>query len=162
MFRKLLATPHDPTATVLRITLGVIFFAHGAQKMLGWFGGNGYEATIAGFTGHLGIPYPLAVLAILAEFLGGLGLIVGLLGRVAAFGIACVMIVAAAKVHAPYGLFINWSGTQAGQGIEFHLLALAMAVAIIIRGSGAWSIDHMLSRGTTISGTLPRQATARL
>ncbi|HWQ56453.1 MAG TPA: DoxX family protein [Bryobacteraceae bacterium] len=144
MFRRLVKTQNHWLPLVLRLTLGIVFFAHGAQKMLGWWGGGGFSATMGGFTG-MGIPAPFAFLAIAAEFFGGLGLIVGFLGRIAAFGVACVMLVAIVMVHAPNGLFINWGGTQPGHGFEFHLLALALSVAIIRLGSGAVSVDWAIS-----------------
>lgn len=131
--------------TLLRLVVGVIFFAHGAQKMLGWFGGFGYSGTMHAFTGS-GIPAPLAFLAIAAEFFGGLGLIFGLLGRLAAFGINVNMLVAIATVHAKNGLFMNWAGNQRGEGFEYHLLVLAITLAIIVRGSGALSLDRLIGR----------------
>ncbi len=144
MVRKLIATDNDTATTVLRLVLGLVFFAHGAQKMLGWFGGYGFSGTMGFFTGMLHIPAPFAFLAIAAEFFGGLGLIFGLLTRVAAFGIFCNMIVAVAMVHHQFGLFMNWAGTQKGEGYEFHLLALAALVFLMIRGAGAASVDRML------------------
>ena len=146
MFRKLFNTPNDFSLTILRLAMGCIFFAHGAQKALGWWGGNGFKGTMDVFTHGLNIPAPFAVLAIAAEFLGGLGLVVGLLGRVAAFGILCNMVVAIKMVHFKNGLFMNWSGTQKGEGFEFHILAIAIALAIIIRGAGALSFDRLLTR----------------
>jgi putative oxidoreductase len=146
MFRKLINTTGDPVITILRLVLGVIFFAHGAQKALGWFGGYGFSGTMGFFTNAMHIPAPLAFLAICAEFLGSIGLILGLLSRVAAFGIACNMLVAVVMVHWQFGLFANWAGTQKGEGIEYHLLALAIALAIMIKGSGAFSIDRALSK----------------
>jgi len=146
VLRKLLQTEDDVAALVLRLALGIVIFPHGAQKALGWFGGFGFSGTMGFFTGTLGIPALLAFLAILAEFAGSLGLIVGLLGRVAAFGIACNMVVAALMVSLPHGFFMNWSGKQAGEGIEFHLLALGIAIALMIRGSGAASVDGILAR----------------
>lgn len=146
MFRKLLSTDRDLALTAIRAVLGLVFFAHGAQKMLGWFGGYGFSETMTLFTQKLGIPAVLAFLAIAAEFFGGLGLLVGLLSRIAAFGIACNMVVAMALVHAQNGLFMNWFGKQQGEGIEFHLLALALAVAIMMRGAGAYSLDRLLRR----------------
>jgi putative oxidoreductase len=145
MFRKLLATSDDWTLTLLRLVLGVVFFAHGAQKMLGWFGGHGFSATMGSFT-HGGIPAPLAFLAIAAEFFGGMGLVVGLLSRVAAFGIVVNMVVAVLTVHLPNGLFMNWTGAQKGEGFEYHLLAIAIGIAILVRGGGAVSMDRALSR----------------
>src|SRR6185369_1585145 len=111
MLRKILQTPDDPLLLVLRVVLGFVFFAHGAQKVVGWFGGPGFDPTFRAFTG-MGIPAPLAVLAMMAEFLGGIGLIIGLFSRVAALGIGINMVVAIALVHAPNGLFMNWTGNQ--------------------------------------------------
>jgi len=145
MFRKLLATPNDLTLTVVRLVLGVTFFAHGAQKMLGWFGGHGFEGTMAFFTQQMGIPAPLAFLAICAEFFGGLGLIFGLLSRIAALGIMANMVVAVAKVHSANGFFMNWTGQQKGEGFEYHLLAIALLIVVLVKGSGALSIDRALA-----------------
>lgn len=146
MFYKLIGTKNDAYLTVLRLVLGVIFFAHGAQKALGWFGGAGFTGTMGFFTQGMHIPAPFAFLAIMAEFLGGLGLIFGLLTRVAAFGVLVNMIVAILMVHSPNGLFMNWSGAQKGEGIEYHLLVLAITVVLILHGAGAWSVDRILAR----------------
>jgi putative oxidoreductase len=145
-FRRLLDTPDDHTLTLLRAILGVVFFAHGAQKVLGWFGGNGFEATLGFMTHTMRIPAVFAVLAVLAEFLGGIGLILGLLSRIAAFAIAIEMAVAMAMVHLPNGFFMNWTGNQRGEGFEYHLLAIATAIMIVVRGAGAWSIDRLWER----------------
>lgn len=158
MFRKLLATSNDWTLTVLRLIAGVIFFAHGAQKALGWFGGYGFSGTMGFFTQQMHIPAAFAFLAICAEFLGGMGLILGLLGRVAAFGIACNMVVAVLMVHAANGLFMNWSGQQKGEGFEFHLLALATMLVLMVRGSGPLSVDHALSGESQVRPPLRRAA----
>jgi len=144
--RKILSTSNDFTLTILRLLVGIVFFAHGAQKMLGWFGGYGFHGTMGFFT-HSGIPAPLAFLAISAEFFGGLGLLVGLLGRIAAFGIMCNMIVAILTVHIHNGFFMNWFGNQKGEGYEYHLLAIAGLLVILIKGAGALSLDHALSGG---------------
>src|SRR5713226_3545854 len=103
----LLHTPFSLAALIVRIALGVVNFPHGAQKVLGWFDGPGFKATLEQFNKEMGIPTPLAVLAMAAEFLGSIGLIVGCLTRIAAFGIACTMIVAALMVHLRFGFFIN-------------------------------------------------------
>src|SRR5215472_16223421 len=145
MLRKLFATDDDVATAVLRLVLGVVFFAHGAQKMLGWFGGYGFSGTMGFFTGAMHIPAPFAFLAIAAEFFGGLGLILGFLARVAAFGIAVNMFVAISMVHSAFGFFMNWTGAQKGEGFEYHLLALAMTVFVIIRGAGAFSIDRTIA-----------------
>ena len=112
--------------------------------MLGWFGGYGFSGTMGYFT-HSGIPAPLAFLAIAAEFFGGIGLVIGILSRVAAFGIVVNMLVAVLTVHLPFGLFMNWFGAQKGEGIEYHLLAIALGIAILVMGGGAASIDRALS-----------------
>jgi putative oxidoreductase len=144
MLRWIVGTDGDWAVTVVRIVLGVVFFAHGAQKALGWFGGTGLRSTVRIFRDNLHIPVPLAVLSIAAEFLGGLGLIVGLLSRVAALGIAIVMLVALIAVHRRFGFFMNWYGEKEGHGIEYHLLVLALALAVIIRGAGPLSLDEVL------------------
>lgn len=159
MMQKLIGTTDDYAATVTRVVLGAVMFPHGAQKVLGWFGGYGFGPTLDAFTTQIGIPAPLALLAFAAEFLGGLGLIAGLFGRVAAFGVLSVMTVAA-TMHLQNGFFMNWTGTQGGEGYEFHLLAGAMAVAVILKGSGALSLDRLLSRDApaAVREALPRAA----
>ena len=143
MLHWLLQTDSSLTGLILRVTLAVVMFPHGAQKVFGWFGGHGFKGTMKSFTGS-GIPTVFALLAIAAESLGPLGLAVGLLTRVAAFGIACVMLVAIVIVHRPNGFFMNWEGNQKGEGFEYHLLALALAISLIIVGAGAWSLDGAL------------------
>lgn len=142
--KRLLTTSNDVSLTILRLVLGVVFFAHGAQKMLGWFGGFGFHGTM-GFLTHAGVPAPIAFLVICIEFFGGLGLIVGLLTRIAALGVGVDMIGAIFMVHLPNGFFMNWTGSQKGEGFEFHLLAIAVAAALLLRGAGKFSIDHTLS-----------------
>jgi len=145
MIRKLIGTDNDAATTILRGVLGVSFFVHGAQKLLGWFGGYGFTGTMGFFTGVMHIPAVFAFLAIAAEFFGGLGLIFGLLTRVAAFGIFANMVVAVAMVHRQFGFFMNWTGTQKGEGYEYHLLVLAITAFLMIRGAGAASVDRLLS-----------------
>ena len=145
MFRKLVSTSNDYTLTIVRLVLGVTFFMHGAQKMLGWFGGYGFHATMGFFTQQMGIPAPLAFLAICAEFFGGLGLLVGLLSRIAALGIIVNMLVAIVTVHHVNGFFMNWTGQQKGEGFEYHLLAIALAIVVLVKGSGAISIDRAIA-----------------
>jgi len=146
MFARLLRTNNDWVLTIARLVLGVVFVFHGSQKVIpGAFGGPGFTETMAMFTQGMGIPAPLAFLAIAAEFGGGIALILGLLGRVGALGIVCVMGVAIAKVHAHVGFSMNWSGKQAGEGYEYHLLAIALALVILVKGSGAMSIDRCLT-----------------
>jgi len=142
--KRLLNTSNDVSLTFLRLVLGVVFFAHGAQKMLGWFGGYGFHGTM-GFFEHLGMPAPVGFLVICIEFFGGLGLIVGLLTRIAALGIGVEMIGAIFMLHLPNGFFMNWAGNQKGEGFEYHLLAIAIAGTLLLRGAGKFSADHALS-----------------
>jgi putative oxidoreductase len=146
LWERFLATPADPAATVARVVLGAVILPHGAQKLLGWFGGHGFEGTMGYFTGTLGMPAAVALLVILAESLGALALVLGFAGRFMALGIAAVMAGAVVLAHAPNGFFMNWTGTQAGEGFEFHLLAIALAAVVALRGSGAWSIDRLALR----------------
>src|SRR5580692_12446380 len=145
MIGKIVSTDDSIATAILRLALGVTFFAHGAQKMLGWFGGFGFSGTMGFFTGMMHIPAPLAFLAICAEFFGGMGLIIGFLTRIAAFGIATNMVVAIATVHHAFGFFMNWNGNQKGEGFEFHLLVLAITIFLMIRGAGAFSVDRAIS-----------------
>ncbi|HXV20086.1 MAG TPA: DoxX family protein [Desulfuromonadales bacterium] len=146
MLDKLLGTTDDVSSTILRITLGLVIFPHGAQKLLGWFGGYGFAGTMHHFTENMGIPYLFALLAVLAESFGALGLVVGLGTRIAALGVGATIGVAALMVHVPYGFFMNWSGKQAGEGFEYHLLVVGMALALVIRGGGKWSLDRILAK----------------
>ena len=146
MFRKLLKTENDAAALVLRLGLGIVMFPHGAQKVFGWFGGYGLAGTWGFMTGQMHIPAVFAALAIIAEFAGSLGLIVGLLGRVAAFGLGVEMALAAfLGGHVANGFFMNWSGHQAGEGFEYHILVVVIALAVMIKGSGALSLDRLVS-----------------
>jgi putative oxidoreductase len=146
MFYKLIQTDDDSAGLILRVLLGIVFFPHGAQKLLGWFGGHGFSGTMGFFTENMGIPAVFAFLAIMAESLGSVALLTGFMTRIAALGIGTVMVVAVLTVHLPYGFFMNWFGNQKGEGFEFHLLAIAIAIALIIKGGGKWSIDRLLSK----------------
>ena len=145
MLSKLIRTDDDRAAMVARLVLALVVFPHGAQKALGWFGGFGVAGTV-GFMESLGIPAALAWLAITAEFLGSILLVIGLLGRVAAFGIMANMIVATLTVHLPNGFFMNWTGQQRGEGFEFFLLGIGLALVVIMKGSGALSADRAMTR----------------
>lgn len=141
----LLKTNNSFAPTLARLTLGIVFFPHGAQKVLGWFGGYGFNSTMHAFTGQMHIPVVFAFLAIMAEFLGSLGLITGFLSRIAALGIATNMVVAIALIHHVNGFFMNWYGNQKGEGIEYHLLVLGLALIVMIYGAGKASVDNMIA-----------------
>jgi len=144
---KLLQTNDDLMLTLVRVVLGIVFFAHGAQKLLGWYGGFGFSATVGAFL-KMGMPLAVAYFAIFVEFFGGLSMIFGLLSRLGGLGIAAEMCGAVATVHFHNGLFMNWYGMQKGEGFEYHLLAIAIAVVIMIRGAGALSLDRMIAAKT--------------
>jgi putative oxidoreductase len=147
MWKKLFQTNDDVVSLILRLMLGIVFFPHGMQKLLGWYGGYGFAGTMGFFTGKLDIPVVFAFLAIMAESLGSLGLISGLATRVAAFGVTVNMVVAVLMLHLPNGFFMNWFGNQKGEGYEFHLLVIAIGIALMIRGGGKWSVDRLIADG---------------
>lgn len=141
---RLLATDASWAPTVARVALGAVMLPHGLQKTLGLFGGYGFDATMGFFTDTMGIPAALAVLVILAESLGALALLAGAGTRVAALGIAAVMAGAVLTTHLSQGFFMNWSGAQAGEGFEYHLLALGLAAVAMMSGGGKASLDGWL------------------
>jgi putative oxidoreductase len=145
MWKKLVHTDNDIVPLILRVILGIVFYYHGMQKLTTMYGGYGFSGTMGFFTGKLGIPAAFAFLAIMAEGLGWAGLISGLLTRVAALGITVNMLVAVYMLHWQNGIFMNWFGNQKGEGFEYHLLAIAIGLALIIKGGGALSIDRALS-----------------
>jgi putative oxidoreductase len=151
MLKRFLRTDNDLAALFMRLALGLVMFPHGAQKVLGWWGGHGAAATIQGFS-RMGLPGFVTVLVMLAEFLGSLLLIFGFLTRLAAFAIACDMLAALLLVHMNIGFFMNWLGTQKGEGFEFHLLALGLAIALVIKGGGALSVDRAIAGGRDRTG----------
>lgn len=128
----------------IRLALGIVVFAHGAQKVLGWFGGAGFDKTIEIFTGQLSYPRWIVVLLMFIEFCGSIGLLLGLLTRLSALGIALAMTVCAYQNHLHHGFFMNWLGQQAGEGIEYHILVLGICVALMAQGGGGLALDHYL------------------
>src|SRR5580700_8121124 len=139
---------------VLRAFLAVVMFPHGAQKVLGWFGGSGFASAMASLSGKMGIPPAFAILAVLTEFLAPMALLVGFLTRIAAFAIGFDMLVAAILVHVHFGFFMNWLGKQKGEGVEFDLLLWAIALALIIQGAGAFSLDRVISANFETPGAV--------
>jgi putative oxidoreductase len=142
--RALTQTGDSWAPAVARIALGAVMLPHGAQKAFGWFGGGGLSATLGWFSQAMHVPAPLALLVVAAELIGAIALIAGLFTRFAAAGIGLVMLGAIAMVHAQHGFFMNWFGTQAGEGFEYHLLALGMAAALAIAGGGRGSLDRLI------------------
>jgi len=141
--KKILATTNNAMPLILRLTLGLVMLPHGLQKTFGLFGGQGFSATMDGMSHQF--PAFLAFLAIMAEFLGALGLLSGFLTRIAAFGIFCVMAVSVLKVHLPNGFFMNWAGKQAGEGFEYHWLVMGLCIALMAYGGGKFSVDGAIA-----------------
>ncbi|HLF45607.1 MAG TPA: DoxX family protein [Chitinophagaceae bacterium] len=142
--KKIFQTNESSAATILRIVLGIVLFPHGAQKLLGWFGGYGYSGTMGFLTGTAGLPWIIAFLVIMIEFFGALALILGFATRVVAVGVISLFTGIVFTSHLQNGFFMNWSGQLQGEGYEFHLLAIGMAVALLINGAGKWGVDSIL------------------
>ena len=154
---RLFRTQDDLTLTIARGMLALVFLAHGSQKVFGWFGGLGFSGTLALFEETMGIPPGLTMMAMAAEVLGGLGLLVGLLTRVAALGVLAVMIVAPIANGLYVRFFMNWTGRNAGEGYEYHLLAIALILVVLVHGAGAWSFDRVIAlRGSGVRTAWPR------
>jgi putative oxidoreductase len=144
--KKIFRTNESNASTIIRIVLGLILFPHGAQKMLGWFGGYGFNGTMGFLTGTAGLPWIMAFLVIAIEFFGAIALIVGFATRVVAVGIISLFTGIIATSHLQNGFFMNWYGNLKGEGYEFHLLIIGMAVALLVSGAGKWSVDYALQK----------------
>lgn len=144
--KRLLNTDHSYVSLLQRIALGLVILPHGAQKLLGWYGGFGFDASLNWFASTLHVPAAVAALVVFSDFFGSLALIAGAGTRIASFGATATMLGAIVMVHAPNGFFMNWFGTQAGEGFEFHLLALALSIPLMVKGAGAYSLDGLLAR----------------
>jgi putative oxidoreductase len=151
MIETLSGTHADWVVGIARIVLGVIFFAHGAQSMLGWYGGPGLARSMRTFTEQLHLPSTLAFLVLAGELFGGIGLIVGLFSRIAALVIMLTMVGAIVTVHFRFGLFLNWFGSQKGDGIEYHLLVITLALVVLVEGAGPFSLDSLLHKHGSLS-----------
>ena len=145
--RAVVATDAAAAPLVARVSLALVLLPHGAQHALGWFGGYGFRGTLAWMTDTLGFPAPAAALAIVVELLAPVALLFGLGGRLAALGLVGLML-GALSTHLPNGFFMNWFGAlpAGSEGFEYHLLAIALALVVVIDGSGAFSLDRRLAR----------------
>jgi putative oxidoreductase len=143
--RALFQTDEGWAGAILRVTLGLVMFPHGAQKLLGWFGGFGFDGTMGFFTQKMGVPWLIALLVIIAESFGSLALLAGFLTRFTAASLAVIMLGAIMMVHAPYGFFMNWFGQQQGEGYEYHVLIIGIAAALLFTGAGRWSVDGQIA-----------------
>jgi putative oxidoreductase len=141
-------TSGDFAPLILRLTLAIVFFPHGAQKVLGWFGGYGFTGTMGFFTAKMGLPYAIALLPVLTEFLAPFALAAGLFTRIAALAVGVDMLVAVIMVHGANGFFMNWFGNQKGEGYEYHLLVIGLALALVVQGAGRFSLDQAIASQT--------------
>jgi putative oxidoreductase len=153
--KKLFKNQQLLSTTFLRLTLAGVMFPHGAQKVLGLFGGYGFSATMGFFTDKMHIPALFAFLAILAEFGGSIALALGFVTRVAAFGIGATIAVAAMMVHFPNGFFMNWNVNQKGEGFEYHILVIGIALVLILQGAGRFALDNLIAKRFE-SNTVPK------
>ena len=158
----LFRTTRDPLTTIVRLTVALVLFPHGAQHVLGWFGGYGFQGTLGWMTGTLGFPAAFAVVALVTEIAAPIALLVGAGGRLAALGVIGLML-GALSTHVANGFFMNWFGTlpAGSEGFEYHILMIALAVVVAVRGSGAWSVDGLFAReGTRATPARPLRAAA--
>ena len=139
------ATDDGWAGLILRLTLGLVMFPHGAQKLLGWYGGFGFNGTMGFFTDVMHLPWIIAFLVIVGEFFGSLGLLIGFLTRLSAASLAVIMVGAIVTTHIPHGFFMNWFGKQQGEGFEYHLLVIGISLALLITGAGKWSVDRFIA-----------------
>ena len=152
LLQRLVATDSRVAPAIARLSLGLVILPHALQKTLGWFGGPGFSGAYEAFRTTMHIPGPLAFLAIFAELAGSIGLILGVLTRVSAVAVIAVMLGAIGIVHLPNGFFMNWSGLQAGEGFEYHLLAIALGIVCLLEGGGRVSVDRALTRWRPANG----------
>lgn len=146
MKNKIFNTNNDWTGLITRLTLGLILFPHGAQKMLGMFGGYGFSGTMSFFTGTLHLPWIVGFLVIIIEFVGSLSLIVGFASRVWSALIIVLFIGIIFTSHIDNGFFMNWFGNQKGEGYEYHLLIIGLSLATLVNGSGKYSVDSLITK----------------
>ncbi|MBC8288583.1 MAG: DoxX family protein [Nitrospinae bacterium] len=152
--KALFQTDQNSNNLIIRVILGLVIFPHGAQKLFGWFVGYGLEGTLGFFTNRLGVPMIVAILVILGESLGALGLIIGFLTRFCAAGVLIIMAGAIAMSHGANGFFMNWSGKQGGEGFEYHLLAIALCLPLLISGGGLFSADGIIAKRFFLPNTI--------
>lgn len=144
MLENIFAVNGNITGLIVRLTIAIILFPHGAQKLLGWFGGFGYKGTMSFFTNNVHLPYFVGLSVILLEFFGPILLAAGFATRIVALGITGLMLGIIITSHLQNGFFMNWLGNQQGEGFEFHLLVIGLSIALIIEGAGRFSIDGYL------------------
>jgi len=143
--KSIFKTNNDYTGPILRLTIAMVLFPHGAQKLLGWFGGYGFTGTMQFFTDTRGLPWLVGFLVIIIEFFGSLLLLLGLGSRILAAAVAILCIGIIFTSHLQHGFFMNWFSNQKGEGYEYFLLLIGLSIALLINGSGKFSVDKLLS-----------------
>jgi putative oxidoreductase len=146
LVKTLLTTNPNIGFSIARLVLGVVIFPHGAQKLLGLFGGLGYSGTIDLFTTQMGLPSMVAFSIIIIEFFGSISLILGLFSRFWALSLSGMFLGIIFTTQLEHGFFMNWFGNQAGEGFEYSLLVIGLALSILVNGSGKWSIDNLITK----------------
>lgn len=147
MNQGLIKTNNSLAAFLIRLGLAIVIFPHGAQKVLGWFGGAGFQGTLEGMTAGAGLPLIIVILVMLIEFIGPILLLIGLFTRYTAFCMFALFVGIIFFAHIEQGFFMNWGGQNPGEGYEYHLLVLAMSLALVSAGGGRWSVDRALMKG---------------
>lgn len=146
LFKKLITTHPNLGFSIARLTLGLVIFPHGAQKLLGLFGGYGYQSTMESLTTQMGLPSIVAFSVIMIEFFGSFSLVLGLFSRFWAISLAGMFTGIIITTQLEHGFFMNWYGNQAGEGCEYSLLVIGLALTVLVNGSGKWSIDSIISK----------------
>lgn len=157
--KTLFQTDERWAPVILRVMLALVIFPHGAQKLLGWYGGNGFEGTMGFFTQQMGLPWVIAFLVIMGESVGALALAAGFMTRFTAASLGIIMLGAIVTVHWSNGFFMNWFGQQAGEGFEYHLLVIGMGLSLMVTGAGKWSVDHVIGKWFSRKETLHASGT---
>lgn len=153
MKAQIFKTGSDWTGFITRLTIGLIMFPHGAQKVFGWFGGPGFTGEMAFFTETLGIPFVFAFLVIVIEFFGAVSLIIGFASRIWSVAMIILFIgIIFVGGHTDQGFFMNWFGNQKGEGYEYHLLVIGLCLATLVNGSGRYSVDQLIYEKLPVSG----------
>ncbi len=146
MKNKIFNTNNDWAGFVTRLTVGLVLFPHGAQKMLGMFGGDGFSGTLNFFTTQMGLPWIIALSIIIIEYFGSIALIVGFASRLWSLAIIFLFIGIIIATQFENGFFMNWFGTQKGEGFEYSLLLIGASIAVLVNGSGKYAIDNLLTK----------------
>jgi putative oxidoreductase len=144
--KNIFKTNNDWTGLILRLTIAIVIFPHGAQKLMGWFGGYGFTGTMNFFTATVGLPWIIGFVVILLEFFGSILLLLGLVSRIIAMGMIALAIGIIFTSHIQNGFFMNWFGNQKGEGYEYFLLVMGLSVSLLFNGSGRLSIDKFIQK----------------